>query len=158
MSIRFNEEDARPMGRPAGGVRGISLTRATTSSRWPSSCRTRNCWSPAKMASANARILRNTASAVTRRQGHHHDENQREDRRGCRRAHRSRYGRDHADHRRRPDGAHSRARHPRGRAQHARRQTGEPRRTGTNFRPSRRSSARTRKTPRSRTNRQNDLI
>jgi len=25
MSIRFNEEDARPMGRPAGGVRGISL-------------------------------------------------------------------------------------------------------------------------------------
>jgi DNA gyrase subunit A len=25
MSIRFNEEDARPMGRPAGGVRGIDL-------------------------------------------------------------------------------------------------------------------------------------
>jgi DNA gyrase subunit A len=25
MSIRFNEEDARPMGRPAGGVRGINL-------------------------------------------------------------------------------------------------------------------------------------
>jgi DNA gyrase subunit A len=25
MSIRFNEEDARPMGRPAGGVRGIKL-------------------------------------------------------------------------------------------------------------------------------------
>jgi DNA gyrase subunit A len=25
MSIRFNEEDARAMGRPAGGVRGISL-------------------------------------------------------------------------------------------------------------------------------------
>ena len=25
MSIRFNEEDARPMGRPAGGVRGIML-------------------------------------------------------------------------------------------------------------------------------------
>jgi DNA gyrase subunit A len=25
MSIRFKEEDARPMGRPAGGVRGISL-------------------------------------------------------------------------------------------------------------------------------------
>jgi DNA gyrase subunit A len=25
MSIRFNEEDARPMGRPAGGVRGIRL-------------------------------------------------------------------------------------------------------------------------------------
>jgi DNA gyrase subunit A len=25
MSIRFNEEDARPMGRPAAGVRGISL-------------------------------------------------------------------------------------------------------------------------------------
>jgi DNA gyrase subunit A len=25
MSIRFSEEDARPMGRPAGGVRGISL-------------------------------------------------------------------------------------------------------------------------------------
>jgi DNA gyrase subunit A len=25
MSISFNEEDARPMGRPAGGVRGISL-------------------------------------------------------------------------------------------------------------------------------------
>jgi len=27
MSIRFNEEDARPMGRPAGGVRGISLEK-----------------------------------------------------------------------------------------------------------------------------------
>ena len=28
MSIRFNEEDARPMGRPAGGVRGINLEKA----------------------------------------------------------------------------------------------------------------------------------
>ena len=28
MSIRFNEEDARPMGRPAGGVRGISLEKS----------------------------------------------------------------------------------------------------------------------------------
>ncbi|MGA2280842.1 MAG: DNA gyrase subunit A [Verrucomicrobiota bacterium] len=27
MSIRFNEEDARPMGRPAGGVRGIKLEK-----------------------------------------------------------------------------------------------------------------------------------
>jgi DNA gyrase subunit A len=27
MSIRFNEEDARPMGRPAGGVRGINLSK-----------------------------------------------------------------------------------------------------------------------------------
>ncbi len=27
MSIRFNEEDARPMGRPAGGVRGITLEK-----------------------------------------------------------------------------------------------------------------------------------
>jgi DNA gyrase subunit A len=27
MSIRFNEEDARPMGRPAGGVRGIMLDK-----------------------------------------------------------------------------------------------------------------------------------
>jgi DNA gyrase subunit A len=27
MSIRFNEEDARPMGRPAGGVRGIMLEK-----------------------------------------------------------------------------------------------------------------------------------
>ncbi|MGH7953861.1 MAG: DNA gyrase C-terminal beta-propeller domain-containing protein, partial [Limisphaerales bacterium] len=27
MSIRFNEEDARPMGRPAGGVRGIKLDK-----------------------------------------------------------------------------------------------------------------------------------
>jgi DNA gyrase subunit A len=30
MSIRFNEEDARPMGRPAGGVRGISLYKGDT--------------------------------------------------------------------------------------------------------------------------------
>ncbi len=28
MSIRFNEEDARPMGRPAGGVRGINLEKS----------------------------------------------------------------------------------------------------------------------------------
>jgi len=28
MSIRFNEEDARPMGRPAGGVRGIQLEKS----------------------------------------------------------------------------------------------------------------------------------
>jgi DNA gyrase subunit A len=28
MSIRFNEEDVRPMGRPAGGVRGINLEKA----------------------------------------------------------------------------------------------------------------------------------
>ena len=27
MSIHFNEEDARPMGRPAGGVRGIKLSK-----------------------------------------------------------------------------------------------------------------------------------
>jgi DNA gyrase subunit A len=27
MSIRFNEEDARPMGRPAAGVRGITLSK-----------------------------------------------------------------------------------------------------------------------------------
>jgi DNA gyrase subunit A len=27
MSIRFNEEDARPMGRPATGVRGINLSK-----------------------------------------------------------------------------------------------------------------------------------
>jgi DNA gyrase subunit A len=27
MSVRFNEEDARPMGRPAGGVRGIKLEK-----------------------------------------------------------------------------------------------------------------------------------
>jgi DNA gyrase subunit A len=27
MSLRFNEEDARPMGRPAGGVRGIKLEK-----------------------------------------------------------------------------------------------------------------------------------
>ena len=27
MSIRFNEEDARPMGRPAAGVRGINLAK-----------------------------------------------------------------------------------------------------------------------------------
>jgi DNA gyrase subunit A len=27
MSIRFNEEDARPMGRPASGVRGINLSK-----------------------------------------------------------------------------------------------------------------------------------
>ena len=27
MSIRFSEEDVRPMGRPAGGVRGISLEK-----------------------------------------------------------------------------------------------------------------------------------
>src|SRR5437660_11167506 len=28
MSIRFSEEDVRPMGRPAGGVRGITLDRS----------------------------------------------------------------------------------------------------------------------------------
>ena len=86
MSIRFNEEDVRSMGRPAAGVRGINLERPTQSSRWPSSCRTRRCWSPAKTASASAPISSEYRRPIPRRQGHHHHEDHREDRQRRRRA------------------------------------------------------------------------
>ena len=50
------------MGRPAGGVRGISSGQRRRSGRaGRGRARRGACWSPAKMASASARRLRNTA-------------------------------------------------------------------------------------------------
>ena len=64
MSIRFHEADVRSMGRAAGGVRGISLGNRRCAGRgrrlWSPTPR---CWWPARMASASARALTNTASS-----------------------------------------------------------------------------------------------
>ena len=58
MSIRFSEEDVRSMGRPAGGVRGITLEKDdAVVAAGGRGAKTPRCWSPAKTASANARPL-----------------------------------------------------------------------------------------------------
>ena len=55
MAIRFNEADARPMGRNTSGVKGISLGEGRSrSSAWSSPTPTPRCSPPAKTATANA--------------------------------------------------------------------------------------------------------
>ena len=61
MAIRFHESDVRPMGRGAAGVKAISLSRATPSSRWTCSRRRR------KAACAPRRSARGRATSRSRR-------------------------------------------------------------------------------------------
>ena len=77
MSIRFSEEDVRSMGRPAGGVRGITLE-------------TNDALVALAVVVPDATLLvagdngigKRTdfgeyRRPIARRQGHHHDEDQR---------------------------------------------------------------------------------
>ncbi len=55
-AVWFDEEDVRPMGRGARGVRGMKLQEGQTR-HFPAGCRratSRPCWSPPRTASASA--------------------------------------------------------------------------------------------------------
>ena len=125
MSIRFEESDVRSMGRPATGVRGISLDKedrvvalAVVDAGLDAPGRRRK-------RHRQAHRLRRVPHPDARRQGHHHDEDQRQDRLCRRRAHRHRRRRDHAPHPAGPDGPHAGEGHPRSRPQHSGREARE---------------------------------
>ena len=92
MSIRFNEEDARPMGRPAGGVRGISLYKGDAVVALSVVVPDAKLIGRRRKWHRQAHGFRGIPHPIARRQGHHHDEDQRKDRRSRRRADRSRHG------------------------------------------------------------------
>ena len=92
MSIRFNEEDARPMGRPAGGVRGINLSKGRRSRRAGRRGAGRHTAGRRRKWHRQANGLRGIPRSIARRQGHHHHEDHREDRRRRGRADRARRG------------------------------------------------------------------
>ena len=108
MSIRFEESDVRPMGRPATGVRGISLDKEDQ----VVALAIVDATATLLVAGENG-IGKRTAFDEYRLQsrggkGHHHDEDQRQDGPRGGGPHRDGLRRDHAAHAAGPDGAYAR--------------------------------------------------
>ena len=112
MSIRFNEEDARPMGRPAARCARHQIVEGRRSRRAGHRCAGCEIAGCRRKRHRQADRLRGIPRSIPRWQGHHHDEDHREDRRRGRGIDRARCGRNHAHHRQGPDGADLREGHP----------------------------------------------
>ncbi len=107
-AIRFPEEEVRPMGRTATGVRGMRLPGGQ---RVISLLVAGEEQCDVLTATENGYGKRTPIAEYTpprpRRAGHHRDRHQREQRQGGRRAARHRGRRDHADHHRRRADPHA---------------------------------------------------